>query len=183
MAKAKPFDAAHSLIDEETIRRYLVQSFEAGDQASCQQALGNVARALGVKDIARSAGMTRKAFERTLTDKHVEFDTIARIVGALGYKLTVQRTTQPKASDIWRMAGARYTRKAGTLSVEFALGVQYHIPIIRFPQFAALDRKPTARDLKAIKVSPKGRNVRFPRLGIKVHVADVRHAISGGSVC
>jgi probable addiction module antidote protein len=182
MTKAKPFDVARSLTDEETIRRYLAQSFEAGDPAVCRQALGNVARALGVKDIARRAGTTRKAFERTLTDKHVSFDTIARIVGALGYKLTVQRTTQPKAPDIWQIADAGYTRKARTLRVEFALGVRYHIPIIRFPQFAALDREPTARDLKAVKVSPKGRSVRFPRLGVKVRIADVRQAISGGSV-
>ncbi|MCG5076298.1 addiction module antidote protein [Paraburkholderia tagetis] len=182
MTKATPFDAARSLTDEEAILRYLAQSFEAGDPASCQQALGNVARALGVKDIVRSAGMTRKAFERTLTDKHVGFDTIARIVGAMGYKLTVQRTTQPKASDIWQIAGARYTRKAGKLRVEFALGVRYHIPITRFPQFAALDRQPTARDLKAVKVSPKGRSVQFPRLGVKVRIADVRQAISGGSI-
>jgi probable addiction module antidote protein len=182
MTKAKPFDAAGPLGDEEAIRRHLAQAFEAGDPASCQQALGNVARALGVKDIARSAGMTRKAFERRVTDKHVDFDTITRIVAAMGYKLTVQRTTQLNTSDIWQIAGAHYTRKAGKLRVEFALGVRYHIPITRFPQFAALDRKPTARDLKAVKVSPRGRSVRFPRLGVKVRIADVRNAISGGSI-
>ncbi|WP_052409819.1 addiction module antidote protein [Paraburkholderia oxyphila] len=182
MTKAKAFDAGRSLTDEEAIRRYLAQSFEAGDPALCLQALGNVARALGGRDIAHSAGMTRKAFERTLTDKHVGFGTIARIVGAMGYKLTVQRTMQPKAPDIWQISGARYIRKAGKLRVEFALGVRYHIPITRFPQFAALDREPTARDLKAVKVSPKGRSVQFPRLGVKVRIANVRQAISGGSV-
>ena len=61
MTKAKPFDAARSLTDEEAIRRYLGQSFEAGDPASCQQTLGKVARPLGVKDIA---------------DNHVGFDTM-----------------------------------------------------------------------------------------------------------
>lgn len=182
MTKSKPFDAAPSLTDKEAIRRYLAQSFETGDPASCQLALGNVARVLGVKDIARRAGMTRKAFERALTDRHVGFATIARIVGAMGYKLTLQQATQPQATDIWQIAGARYIRKAGKLRVEFALGVRYQIPISRFPQLAALDRKPAARDLKAIKVSPKGRSVRFPRLGVKVRIADVRQAISGGSV-
>jgi hypothetical protein len=107
-------------------------------------------RAMGSRDIAAQG--SRKAFERTLTDKHVDFDTIAGIVSALGYKLTVQRTTQPKATDIWQIAGVRYTTKASTQRVEFALGVRYHIPIIRFPQFAALDREPTLRDLKAVKV-------------------------------
>ena len=46
--KANPFDGVRSLTDEEAILRYLAQLFEA----LRQQALRNVARALGVKDIA-----------------------------------------------------------------------------------------------------------------------------------
>ncbi|WP_321931841.1 hypothetical protein [Paraburkholderia guartelaensis] len=123
-----------------------------------------------------------QAIERTLIDKHVAVDTIVRIVGAMDYKLTVQQTTQPKASNIRQIAGARYTRKARNLRVEFALGVRYHTPITRFPQLAVLDRKPTARDLKAVKVSPKGRSARISRLGVKVRIADIRQAISRGSI-
>jgi probable addiction module antidote protein len=182
MTKAKRFDAARFLTGDETIRHYLAQTFEAGAPSQVQQALANTARALGVKEIARSARMRRKAFERALTDKYVGFDSIARIVNAMGYTLTVRTTEQPEAQDIWQIAGARYSRKAGKLRIAFVLGVRYHIPISRFPQFAVLSRPPTAADLKDVEVSAKGRSVRFPRLGVKVRVADVRQAISGGSV-
>jgi DNA-binding phage protein len=63
-----------------------------------------------VKEIARSAGMTRKALERALADKHVGFNTIAHIVGAMGYTVTVKANKQPEAPDIWQIAYARYSR-------------------------------------------------------------------------
>lgn len=76
--KSKPFEAARSLTDEEAIRRYLAQPFEAGDLAACQLVLGDVARALGVKDIARSAGMTRKVLERV---RHLRPDLVSWLNG------------------------------------------------------------------------------------------------------
>jgi len=54
--------------------------------------------------------MTRKALERALADKHVGFNTIAHIVGAMGYTVTVKANKQPEAPDIWQIAYARYSR-------------------------------------------------------------------------
>ncbi|HEY4298016.1 MAG TPA: hypothetical protein VGM85_16205 [Paraburkholderia sp.] len=88
----------------------------------------------------------------------------------------------PPADDIWQIVGARCCKKAGKLRIEFPLGVHYYIPIHRFRPFATLDRKRSAADLKDVEVSKRGRSVRFPRLDVKIRVADIRCAISGGSV-
>ena len=43
------FDASKYLKDEETIRHYLAQAFEAGDPVEIQAALGDVAKARGIR--------------------------------------------------------------------------------------------------------------------------------------
>jgi probable addiction module antidote protein len=180
MLRTKPFDAARYLTDPETIRLYLADTFKAGDPTVIRHALFNVARAMGATKIARQADMTRKGLQQALTDEHVQYTTIVRILGAMGYTLTVQRA-EPPADDIWQIVGARYCKKAGKLRIEFSLGVRYYIPIDRFRPFAALDSKRSAADLKDVEVSKRGRSVRFPRLGVKLGISDIGQAIMGGT--
>ncbi|CAB3770465.1 addiction module antidote protein [Paraburkholderia solisilvae] len=174
MKNTKPFDAAKYLTDDETIRHYLAEAFESSVPAIARTALHDVARAKGVQDVARDAGMTRKAFEQALADEHVGYLTIRRIVEALGFSLT----TVPAESPVFRrIMAARYKRSTRRLHVEFLLGVEYMIPVGHIEKLTALE--PTASDLKHVEVSKRGRCIRFPKLGVKIRVPDIKRAAMG----
>ncbi|MEK7968104.1 addiction module antidote protein, partial [Burkholderia contaminans] len=55
--KTTPFDAAEYLDTPEAQAEYLRISFETGDSADIQEAIGTVARARGMTQIARDAGV------------------------------------------------------------------------------------------------------------------------------
>jgi probable addiction module antidote protein len=89
--KTTPFDAAKYLDSEEAIAAYLSDMMEEGDPALLAAALGDVARARGMAEIARAAGLTREALYKALRPgAQPRFETIARVCTALGLKLTVQ---------------------------------------------------------------------------------------------
>ena len=70
---------------------YLRVVMEDGDPALLAAALGDVARARGMTQIAEVAGLTREALYKALRPgAQPRFDTIARVCTALGLKLTVQ---------------------------------------------------------------------------------------------
>ena len=52
MAKARPFDAAEYLDSPEMIAAYLTEALESNDQAMITKAIGNVARARGMTEVA-----------------------------------------------------------------------------------------------------------------------------------
>jgi probable addiction module antidote protein len=84
------FDASKYLKDEETIRGYLAQAFEAGDPVEIQAALGDVAKARGMSALARDSGIKREALYRALSDRgNAEFATIMKVVAAMGLHLTL----------------------------------------------------------------------------------------------
>lgn len=85
------FDMAEHLPDEQAIAEYLTIVLEEGDPAELMHALGTVARARGMTEIAKSSGLTREALYRALrVDAQPRFDTIARVCKALGVKLIAQ---------------------------------------------------------------------------------------------
>jgi probable addiction module antidote protein len=87
--KTRPFDAARYLEDDESAAAYLDEAFQTGDAAFIAQAFGVVARARGMTQIARDAGMSRESLYRALSDKgSPEFSTVLKVVKALGLKLT-----------------------------------------------------------------------------------------------
>jgi len=91
------FDASMYLKDEETIRHYLAQAFEAGDPVEIQAALGDVAKAHGMSALARDSGIKREALYRALSDRgNAEFATIMKVVAAMGLHLTLAAPV-PKA--------------------------------------------------------------------------------------
>jgi probable addiction module antidote protein len=57
------FDAAHYLDSETSIAAYLTDILEANDAALLAAALGDIARARGMTEIAKSAGITREALQ------------------------------------------------------------------------------------------------------------------------
>lgn len=84
------FDAAPYLDNEETIAAYLTDILE-NDPALLAAALGNIARARGMTEIAKAAGITREALYKALRpDSAPRFDTISRVCAALGVRLVAQ---------------------------------------------------------------------------------------------
>ena len=81
----KKYDVADYLNTDEDMTLYLEACFEeAGDDA----ALGDVARAKGMTDIAAATGLTREGLYRTLSkDGNPSFSAILKVMKALGLKL------------------------------------------------------------------------------------------------
>ncbi len=85
------FDLAEHLKTDEDIAIYLSVVLESDDHAELTHALGIVAKARGMTDVARAAGLTREALYKALRpNSQPRFDTIARVCRALGLKLTAQ---------------------------------------------------------------------------------------------
>lgn len=85
------FDAAPYLDNEETIAAFLTDILEGNDPALLAAALGNIARARGMTEIAKAAGITREALYKALrSDSAPRFDTISRVCAALGVRLVAQ---------------------------------------------------------------------------------------------
>jgi len=91
MISIKPlpeFDASPYLESEESIAAYLTDILEANDAALLASALGDIARARGMTEIAKSAGITREALYKALRpDSAPRFDTVNRVCAALGVRL------------------------------------------------------------------------------------------------
>jgi probable addiction module antidote protein len=91
IAELPHFDMAHYLDGEEAVADYLNLVIEEGDMAELAHALGMIARARGMTQLARDTGLTREALYKALRpDAQPRFDTIARVCRALGVRLTAQ---------------------------------------------------------------------------------------------
>jgi probable addiction module antidote protein len=98
-AKTKPFDPAEYLDDSESIAAYLSEALESEDPAFIADALGVVARARGMSEVAREAGVSRESLYRALSaDGNPEFATILRVVRALGLQLSAIPMQQRKSA-------------------------------------------------------------------------------------
>ena len=85
------FDLAEHLKSNEDIALYLSMVLEEDDSSELMHALNVVARARGMTEVARAAGLTREALYKALRpNSQPRFDTIARVCRALGLKLTTQ---------------------------------------------------------------------------------------------
>ena len=76
--------------DDEAIADYIRLAIEDGDPGLLAAALGDVARARGMTQMAQATGLTREALYKALRpDAQPRFDTIQKVCRALGVKLTV----------------------------------------------------------------------------------------------
>ena len=88
-----PYDVAEHLRTPEDMAAYLEASIEAadGDAAFVAKALGDIARAQGMSQVASGAGLSRESLYKALSGERVpSFDTVLRVVGALGLKLRAE---------------------------------------------------------------------------------------------
>jgi probable addiction module antidote protein len=86
----KPYDVAEYLETFEDMVGYLNACFEedAGDGVLVCKALGNIARAQGMTQIARNTGLGRESLYKALSESgNPEFATIMKVMKALGLKL------------------------------------------------------------------------------------------------
>ena len=91
MATVTPFDAADYLDNPEMIAAYLTEAFESEDPALIAKAIGTVARAQGMTDVAEKTGLSRENLYRALNgDTKPEFATVLKVLHALGISLVAQ---------------------------------------------------------------------------------------------
>lgn len=84
------FEVVDYLKTEENIAGYLTAVLENGDPALFVAAIGDIARAKGMTDIAKKSGVTRESLYRALKiEARPRFETVTRVIHALGMKLTV----------------------------------------------------------------------------------------------
>ena len=88
--KRRPFDMANHLTDEEDVVEYMRQVLEDGDPALLGAALGDIARARGMTQLARDTGLSRESLYKSLSGERApNSDTLFKVMKALGFKLTV----------------------------------------------------------------------------------------------
>ena len=91
VANLPDFNAAPYLDNAEAVAAYLSDILEANDPALLASALGDIARARGMSEIAKASGITREALYKALRpDAQPRFDTISRVCAALGVRLVAQ---------------------------------------------------------------------------------------------
>ena len=81
------FDAAEHLPDDKAIAEYLAVVLEGNDPSALAGALGTIARARGMTDIANASGLAREALSKALRPgAQPRFDTVQRVCAALGVR-------------------------------------------------------------------------------------------------
>lgn len=89
--KTRLFDMANYLNSDEDIAEYLLQALEDGDAALLAAALGDVARARNMAQLARDTGLTREGLYKALSGEgNPSLSTVMKVMKAMGLKLSVQ---------------------------------------------------------------------------------------------
>lgn len=87
--KTTRFDPADYLRDERDIANYLSEIAADGDPDIIASALGDVARARNMSQLARDTGLSRAGLIKALSaGGNPSFSTITKVAGALGLKIT-----------------------------------------------------------------------------------------------
>lgn len=94
-----PWDPADHLQTEEDMAAYLEAALEDGDAALVAAALGDIARAKGMSQVAREAGLGRESLYKALSPSgNPEFATIMKVVSALGLRLHARPASEKSAA-------------------------------------------------------------------------------------
>ncbi|APZ07568.1 MULTISPECIES: addiction module antidote protein [Kosakonia] len=92
MNKLTPYDPAAALVNDEAIALFMADALETGDAAYIARALGVIARAKGMSDIAAETGLSREQLYRSFSEKgNPTLKTTLSVMKALGIELTVKR--------------------------------------------------------------------------------------------
>ncbi|MCJ2053338.1 addiction module antidote protein [Methylobacterium sp. J-070] len=89
--ETRPYDTAEHLRTPEDIVLYIEAVLEDGDPALVADAIGVVARARGMAQIAQETGRSREQLYRTLSEKgNPQLDTLIGVLKAIGLRLSVK---------------------------------------------------------------------------------------------
>jgi probable addiction module antidote protein len=84
----KRYDSADYLQTQQDMEQYFEACLEMGEPGLIQEALGAIARARGMAQLAKDTGLTREGLYRSLSaDGNPEFATVMRVISALGLTL------------------------------------------------------------------------------------------------
>ena len=96
--KATPWDSAELLDTPESMAAYIEAAFEDGDPSLIAHALGVVARARGMTQLAKDAGLSRDAMYKAFQpDGNPTLQTLTSVMKALGMKLSAHAVPSPRA--------------------------------------------------------------------------------------
>ncbi len=85
------FDAAEYLSSDEDVAAYLTTVLDENDPALLAAAIGDIARARGMSQVAKDSGIAREALYKALRPgSEPRFETISRVCAALGVRLVAQ---------------------------------------------------------------------------------------------
>lgn len=108
------YDVAEHLRSPEEMAAYLEACIEEaqGNAAFIAKALGDIARAKGMAQVARDAGLSRESLYKALSgERSPGFDTVLKVIGALGLGLRAE-VVQPSSSKAQRGGAANRQKKA-----------------------------------------------------------------------
>ena len=146
------FDPSEYLGSEQAVAAYLTEALESNDASMLATAVGNVARARGMTEIAKASGLAREALYKALRpNSQPRMETITRVLGALGVRLVAE--VIPLAERTSALAFAPMKLPNSVIVSEEVVG-QNHVPdvagsgkAVRFTKAAAAKRtaKPFAK--------------------------------------
>jgi len=88
MTKLTTFDVSQYLDSKEMIAEYLSQVLQDGDTNELIEAIGNIAKAKGMSQIAKDTGLGRESLYKTFSaDSKPRFETIMKVLDSFGVKL------------------------------------------------------------------------------------------------
>ena len=115
--QTKPWDVAEHLETDEDMAAYLEAALEEGDPGLVAAALGDIARARGMAQIAQETGLGRESLYKALSPEgNPEFATVLKVVRALGLRLRAT-TSRPRFCIISPYPVAARGRSRGQRSV------------------------------------------------------------------
>lgn len=89
--ETQPWDVVDHLETEEDMIAYLDAALEDGDPTLIVAALGDIARAKGMSQVARDAGLGRESLYKALSPVgNPEFATVLKVISALGLRFHVE---------------------------------------------------------------------------------------------
>jgi len=97
--KTSVWDAADHLKTQADMESYLEAALEENDPALIATALGDIARAKGMTQIAKKTGLGRESLYKALSAQgNPEFSTVVKVIDALGLHLHVRSVKTKKAA-------------------------------------------------------------------------------------
>lgn len=113
------FDAAATLRDSEAIAEYMAAAFETKDPGYVSHAIGVVARAKGMSEIAHASGLSREHLYRSFSEKgNPTLKSILAVMDALGVQLSATAAEQKPVNAPKTSGKQRSTTKSAAKKVK-----------------------------------------------------------------